>query len=282
MSKNIKIFLIDNDNDNENKNLQEIEIEKPKTLEELKLILEQKINNFPNYYNLFYKSDEREINIQNNDQYLLFSSNILFIREANLKENAGTIFKKSIINNSLLESKNEKDKIKYENDEINKLIKEIKEKEKIIEENNKYIDKTIIFFNEICKKLQKMHLLIIPEINNLLENLIKEFSSKKILKSFNEIMDGILEEIDTLYQDLIKKLNINSINEEIINENKKGKNKTKYETKVKEKTIVDIKDKTKSISKTEIQKNKNLPYSCIPRIGIKDFPDISYDNLGPK
>ena len=50
-----------------------------------------------------------------------------------------------------------------------------------------------------------MHLLIIPEINNLLENLIKEFSSKKILKSFNEIMDGILEEIDTLYQDLIKK-----------------------------------------------------------------------------
>ena len=92
-------------------------------------------------------------------------------------------------------------------------------------------------------------------------------------------MDVILEEMDTFQQYWINKLNINSINEENISENKKEKTKTKFEQ-INKKIIVEI--KKISISKTEIQKNKNIPYSCIPRIEIKDFPDITYDNLGSK
>ena len=271
MSKNIIIFLIDNND--KNKFTEEFEIQRPKTLEELQIKLQQKMKNFPDYYNLFYKLDDKEINIQNNEQYHLFSNNILFIRKENPEENAGTIFKKSI-NISLLENKKEKYKID-DNDELNELKKEIKKKGKIIAENNKYIEKTILFFKTICKKLKKIRLLVNPEKNNLLENLIKEISSEKIY----EIMDVILEEMDTFQQYLINKLNINSINEENISENKKEKTKTKFEQ-INKKIIVEI--KKISISKTEIQKNKNIPYSCIPRIEIKDFPDITYDNLGSK
>ena len=277
MSKNIKVFLIDN----KNEYLEEIGIEKPQTLDEFLLTLKHKMNNFPDYYSLFYISDDKEINIQNNDQYHLFSNNILYIRKENPKENAGTLFKISI-NTSLLENKNEKDKM-VENDEINELKKEIKEKEKIIEENNKYIEKTFLFFKRICKKLKTIHLLINPEINNLLENLIKEISYEKLLNSFNEISDIILEEMDDFQEFLNNKFNINSINEKKNTKKKKEKTKThkKFETQIKKKTIVEIKDKN-SISKTEIHKNKNLPYSCILRISKKDFPDITYDNLGPK
>ena len=126
MSINIIIFLIDNND--KNKFTEEIEIQRPKTLEELQIKLQQKMKNFPDYYNLFYKLDDKEINIQNNEQYHLFSNNILFIRKENPEENAGTIFKKSI-NISLLENKNEKYKID-DNDELNELKKEIKKKKK--------------------------------------------------------------------------------------------------------------------------------------------------------
>ena len=84
MPNSIKVILIDNEN--KNKYLEEIEIGKPKTLEELFLTLEKKMKNFPNFYNLFYILDDKEINIQNNDQYLLFSDNILFIRQADPKK----------------------------------------------------------------------------------------------------------------------------------------------------------------------------------------------------
>ena len=227
MSKNIIIFLIDNND--KNKFTEEIEIQRPKTLEELQIKLQQKMKNFPDYYNLFYKSDNREINIQNNEQYHIFSNNILFIRKANPEENAGTIFKKSI-NASLLENKNEKNKID-DNDELNKLKKEIKEKEKIIEENNKYIEKTFLFFKTICEKLKKMHLLINTKINNLLENLIISSENEKKLKSYYEIMAVISEEMDTFQKYLINKLNINSINEDNTIENKKEKTKITYNKK---------------------------------------------------
>ena len=273
MSKNIKVFLIDNLN--KNKELEETEIEKPKTLEELQLFLEKKMKKIPDYYNLFYIADDKEIKIQNDEQYELFSNNELFIRQVDPKEKAGTLFKKSI-NKSLIENKNKEDKID-DTEQINQLKEEIKQKDKIIEENKNYIEK-------ICKKLKIILSLIIPEKNLLLENLIKEISSAKILKSYYDIYEKILSEMDTINQYLTKKLNNNSINEENNNKNKKEKikiSKNFDNTHVKKKIISEIKDNKKS-SKTEIKKIKNLPYSCIPRIDIEDFPDITYDNLGPK
>lgn len=285
MSKNIKIILVDNEN-KKDKDLEEFEIEKPKTLEELRDTFEKKMKNCPDYYNLYYISNDKEINIQNNNEYNLFSNNLLYIRKVNPQENASTIFKKSINTISLIENKNEEDKID-DNDQIDQLKKEIKQKNKIIEENNKYIEKSIVLFKNICKKLNHIHLLINPEINKSLENIIKEISSEKMLKSYYDISKIISDEMDTFYEYLSNKLNKNSINEENIIENKKVKEKNKdiekFGTQIKKKQIVEIKEKEKTNSKTEIKKTtSNLPYSCIPRIDKKDFPDITYDSLGSK
>ena len=273
MSETIKIVLIDNNN--KNKYLEEIEIERPKTLDDLRSKLKKKMKNFPDYFNLFYKSDDKEINIQNNEEYQLSKNNILFICQNNPEEHAGTLYNKNI-NNTLLENKKEENLIE-DNDQTILSKNENKKIKKIIEENNKFIEATILFFKSIYKRLKEIDLLINNTKNNKLENLIKNLSQEIILKSYDEISKIILEEMDIIYQYINNKLIINSINGENTNENKKEKTRIKKsQSSNKKKIIAESKDKSISLVKTS-----EMPYSCIPRIN-KNFMDISYDKYGPE
>ena len=138
MSNNINLSIIGNDNQKQ----EEISIENPKTLDGLLSSINKIFKNLPDYFTIFYKSEDKEINIKKNEDFQL-SKGMIYIRPKNPTDIEDTIF--------------QKDKID-ENNKINEPGKE-KEKEKTeISENKTFIDKTFNFFKNVVNKIKNIEI----------------------------------------------------------------------------------------------------------------------------
>ena len=107
--QNLDVILLGSSNEQ----IEEKTLPKPITFEELNFLLKEMINNLPENYHLFFYSENKEININNNDDYK-FVKDVLFVRE---NENIGKNLQQSIFSinyNKLSESKKEIIDNKYE------------------------------------------------------------------------------------------------------------------------------------------------------------------------
>ena len=90
----------------------------------------------PEYFTNFYKSDDKEINLKNNEEIKL-PNGMLYIRPKNPNDIEDTIFQRN------------------KTDKNNKI--EEKEKEKIeISENTTFVDKIFSFFKDVVNKIKKI------------------------------------------------------------------------------------------------------------------------------
>jgi hypothetical protein len=136
MSNNINLSIIGNDN----KKNEEITIENPQTLDGLLLSINKFFKNLPEYFTIFYKSEDKEVNIKKGEDFKL-SNGILYIRPKNDKDIEDTIF--------------QKDKI----DEKNKIDEPGKEKKKNeIGENTNFVEKTLNLVKDVWNKIKKIEL----------------------------------------------------------------------------------------------------------------------------
>ena len=107
MQNNIDILLLDNSNNI----LEEANIERPKTYEELNVIIKKKLKNLAENYSIFYPSKNNNyIEITNNEEYQL-SKDILFIHNIDKEDLHRSTFE--INYNKLPEEKKEKIDEKY-------------------------------------------------------------------------------------------------------------------------------------------------------------------------
>lgn len=152
MSNNINLSILDSNN----KKNEEISIENPKTLDGLLLSINKFIKNLPDYFTIFYKSENKEINLKKNEDFKL-SNGMIYIRPKNPQDIEDTVFQKNKIdeNNNIDEPKKEKEK---DNNEIN--------------ENTTFVDKTFNFVKDIFNKIKKIELPIsIPFLSSNNNNL---------------------------------------------------------------------------------------------------------------
>ena len=136
MSNNINLSIIGNDN----KKQEEISIENPKTLDGLLESINKFFKNVPDYFTIFYKSEDKEINLKKNED-LDLSNKILYIRPKNPNDMQGTIFQKDT------------------GDENNKKEESGKEnKNNETSDNTTFVDKTFSFAKDIFNKIKKMEI----------------------------------------------------------------------------------------------------------------------------
>ena len=168
MSKNINLSIIGNDN----KKNEEIIIENPKTLDGLLISINRFIKDLPDYFTIFYKSDNKEIDVKNNEDINL-SNGMLYIRPKNPNDIEGSIFKKvkTDENNKIDDSGKEKEQEQKKNE---------------ISENITFVDKTVNFFKDVVNKIKKIELPI----------------SIPFLSSDNNLPYSCIPRIDSEYPDL--------------------------------------------------------------------------------
>ena len=136
MSNNINLSIIGNDN----KQQEEISIENPKNLDGLLASINKFFKNVPDYFTIFYKSEDKEINLKKNEDIDL-SNKILYIRPKNPNDIQATVFQKD------------------KTEENNKKEEPGKEKEKNeTSDNTTFVDKTFSFAKDIFNKIKKIEM----------------------------------------------------------------------------------------------------------------------------
>ena len=179
---------------------EEININRPKTYNDLILILRKNCKNLPKYYYIFYQSDNnKEIIINNNEEYKQ-SKDILFIRKKEVKNLSESIF--SLNYNILSEAKQDILDNKYACNICNLIIKD---------ENPLFCYRCQKIFHQKCleqwdkkKKLLKQNLAC-PNCNNELplEQWKKKLDFEEMRKNEGEMINKIKE------NEMNQKLNIN-------------------------------------------------------------------------
>ena len=194
---------------------------------------------------------------------------------------------------NIIEKKSEEYKniIKQKENIIEKINGEKKELEKKIEEKNNIIHQIINDFINIYNAINSIGSIIQPSDSNQnmdMNNIINQISNDYINilnNNFQMISNKIFGELEKIRQYTIHNLNNNNINQNIMNKANNDNNKINKKIECTGNEKKREKEKMLSLiqSKTDVKpkKNKNLPYSCIPRQD-KNYQDISFDTLNKK
>ena len=246
MADEIKIIV----QNKQRKNINEVKAKRPRKFELLIKFIIDKIKGLPQYYTIYISQNGKEIAIESDEQYQIYIKNkVIYILERDMIDYAPTLIKK--------------DEVHFEETITNideNLEKEnMKNSNKINEapnESSKYIDDQFIDnLSDILKKILirfKEVDSLLPENNEKLIDLVNKLEPNSLTVQINNISGIILEELKII-EDYIK-------------------------SKVPKKGL-EKKEKSNLILPIILP---NIPYSCIPKIQIKLYPDISFEKIGKK
>ena len=195
----VDIFLLDNSSIT----IEEKTIIKPKTYKALLIKLKRNINHLPEFYEIFIYIDNKEIKINNEDNYKI-TEDVLFIREIDKKILKQSIFEKNY--NKLSESNKEILEEKYNCNICSIIIK--KENPYLCYKCQKiFHEKCLKEWDEKCKLQNKV--LLCPNCRNELplqkwnKKLDYEDNRKEDANFINKIIE--LKENETIQYELIRK-----------------------------------------------------------------------------
>ena len=225
-------------------------------------------------------SIKKETLLENKDN-ILNSSKTCINLQKKFEEN--NIKEKKIGDNT--DIMNQKGNVIEENNDKTKQL------EKKIEEKNNIIHQIINDFINIYNAINSIGSIIQPSDSNQnmdMNNIINQISNDYINilnNNFQMISNKIFGELEKIRQYTIHNLNNNNINQNIMNKANNDNNKINKKIECTGNEKKREKEKMLSLiqSKTDVKpkKNKNLPYSCIPRQD-KNYQDISFDTLNKK
>lgn len=245
------------------KKINEVKTKRPRTFELLIKFINEKIKELPQYYTIYFSQKGKGIEIRNDQQYQIYKNKIVYILEKDLIDIAPTLIQKDEV--YFEESMNNIDEFSdTKNKEINN---EINEKPK--DTNGPFIENISNLLKNILIRFKEVDSLL-PQYNEKLIELVNKFEPNSVISQINNIYDIILEELKII-EDYIKFKGNN-------NDNKNLPKIDLKRNKHSELLLPNILNKSLTQQNLKI----NIPYSCIPRIQKKLYPDISFEKIGKK
>ena len=259
MSDEIKIIV----QNKQKKKINEVKTKRPRTFEMLIKFINEKIKELPENYIIYISKNHKEIEIKSDQQYQIYKNKVVYILEKDIRDIAPTLIRKDDIyfddTMTNLDKNLENEDMKI-NNEINEATNNIDVQ--FIKNLSDILKKILIRFKEVDS--------LLPEYNEKLIELVNKFEPNLVIHQINNISNIILEELKII-EDYIKKFKGN---------NNSNPNLPKIDLKKHPDLVLPNIVNDKNLTQPNLV--VNIPYSCIPKIQKKLYPDISFEKIRKK
>ena len=243
------------------KKINEVKTKRPSTFEKLIKFINEKIKELPQYYTIYISQNGKGIAIKSDQQYQIYKKKVIYILEKEMIDIAPTLIRKDDVYFEEESISNFGENLEKKDMENNNAIKEDPNESSKNIDDEQFIENLSDILKKILNRFKEVDLLL-PESNKKIIELINKLEPNSVISQINNISDIILEELKKIEDYIKSKVPKKGL--------KKGHSNLFLPDIVNKKII------------TEPNPLANIPYSCIPRIPNKLYPDISFEKIGKK